>query len=70
MTQTALSPIERAVRDRWLGGAARVHYGRCDDCQQVVDENGKPQLVARQERCRRFQCLTCFDLNPTGGARR
>ena len=52
------------ARRRWLGGAARVHYGRCDGCQRVRDAAGRPLLVARQERARRFLCLLCFEFGP------
>lgn len=61
MSQLALSPIERAARNAWIGGAARVHYGRCESCGHVTDENDRPLLVARQERARRFLCLACWD---------
>lgn len=55
---------ERAARDRWLGNAARVHYGRCGGCDRVEDEHGKPLLVARQPYARRFLCLPCFEFGP------
>lgn len=57
----ALGRLERAARRQWLDGAAHVHYGRCDDCGRVRDENARPLLVARQPRRRKFECLECWD---------
>jgi hypothetical protein len=51
---------ERETRRQWTGGAARQHFGRCDDCGSTHDADSKPLLVARQARSRKFQCLNCF----------
>jgi hypothetical protein len=65
-----VTTLERETLTRWRGGAARIHYGRCDDCGRIRDDDGKPLLVARQERCRNFQCVGCYSLRPTGFAAR
>ena len=59
-----MDPFERAAHDRWVGNAARVHYGRCEGCNRVRDESGDALLVARQPRARRFLCLECFEFGP------
>ena len=56
-----LSPLERDALDRWRAGATHVHFGLCADCQRTHDDDGKPLLVARQARSRRFLCLSCWD---------
>lgn len=43
----------------WRGNAARLQHGVCEGC-------GAGGQVARQERSRKFQCIGCFALNPTG----
>jgi hypothetical protein len=62
--------LERETRIQWKGGAARLFYGRCDDCGRVNDDDGRALLVARQAGCRKFQCLGCYSLKPTGLAAR
>lgn len=59
--ETKLAPLERAAKTRWLKDAIHVHYGRCDECGKIRDGDGKPLLVARQPRARKFYCLPCFD---------
>ena len=61
----ALTPLEREARRRWRANAARVHYGRCDGCGRVRDEEGDLLLVARQPRAREFLCLLCFEFGPS-----
>lgn len=46
-------------RRQWKDGAARLHFGVCGKCGRVRDDNGKPLLVARQSRARRFLCFEC-----------
>ena len=57
------------ARRMWKTGAARLHFGSCHDCQRTRDADGRPLLVARQERCRLFLCFDCF-LARRGGSRR
>lgn len=64
----ALSPWERETRRRWLEGAAHVHYGVCGGCGRHQDENGRPLLVARQNRRRVFHCLECWEYGPPDDA--
>ena len=59
--------FERAARERWLGNAARVHYGRCEGCGRHRDKDDRPLLVARQPRARRFLCLDCHEFGPGAG---
>jgi hypothetical protein len=65
-----VTTLEQELRVRWKANAARLHYGACEDCGRTRDDDGRPLLVARQERGRRFQCLECFDRRPTGAAAR
>lgn len=65
----ALDRFEQAARGRWLGNAARVHYGRCDGCDETRDQDDRPLLVARQPFARRFLCLECFEFGPDQRAR-
>lgn len=64
-----MSRLERQVRDRWLYGgegvqaASHVHFGMCDSCGRVRDDDGRPLLVARRPGRRGFECLACFDLH-------
>lgn len=53
--------LEKLARKNWLDHAGHVHFGRCDVCKRVRDEDGKPLLVAKQERARKFECLDCWD---------
>lgn len=53
--------VDKSLERRtWKAGAARLHFGSCDDCHRVAGEDGRPLLVARQERCRLFLCFDCF----------
>jgi hypothetical protein len=57
----ALATSERSLARRtWKAGAARLHFGSCDDCHRTSSDDGRPLLVARQERCRLFLCFDCF----------
>lgn len=56
--------FERQARERWLGNAARAHYGRCEGCERVRDHDDRPLLVARQPRARRFLCFDCHEFGP------
>jgi len=48
------------ARRAWKTGAARLHFGSCDHCHRVAGDDGRPLLVARQERSRMFLCFECF----------
>lgn len=56
-----LSLLERQARRLWLENAAHVHFGRCSACGRTHDEQGRPLLVARQNRRRTFECLDCYE---------
>ena len=55
------SALEREARRRWLGEAADWRYGRCHICGRTHGEDGRPLLVARLPRSRKYQCLDCFE---------
>lgn len=58
---TALARSDLSLERRtWKAGAARLHFGSCDDCHRVAGDDGRPLLVARQERCRLFLCFDCY----------
>ena len=60
-----------AYRTLWRGGAARgPFFGSCDRCKRNRDDDGRPLLVARQERSRLFLCLGCFAPSLARGRRR
>lgn len=56
---TAVVDELRRARAEWLAGAARAHFGRCESCLRTHEANGRPLLVARQPRRRRFECFPC-----------
>ena len=50
-----------SARRLWARTAARgPRFGRCDRCGRLRDDDGRPLLVARRQRCRQFLCLSCF----------
>lgn len=58
-----MSDLEKRSYRIWIGGASHVHYGLCDVCQRTRnDDDDTPLLVARQERARKFLCLSCWDI--------
>jgi hypothetical protein len=56
-----LSRLERAARALWLESASHTHFGLCDGCGRTHDDEGRPLLVARQNRRRMFECLRCWE---------
>ena len=49
---------------RWLRGAAWFGFATCDGCGQTHDPfTGQRLLVARQPRCRKRLCLSCWARN-------
>jgi len=55
-----MSQLELTAHRRWLADASHVHFGRCSRCDRVRESDGKPLLVARQARARRFLCFVCW----------
>jgi hypothetical protein len=55
---TASELLDR--KERWKANASRAHFGGCAVCGRTMDDDGRPLLVARQERARRFLCLRCW----------
>jgi hypothetical protein len=51
---------QAAARAQWKLPAARLHFGTCAGCGRIRDDDGRPLLVARQERCRHFLCFPCW----------
>jgi hypothetical protein len=51
--------LEQTARRIWLESGAYQHYGRCDRCGRVRDENDRPLFVVGKRR--RMLCLDCFD---------
>ena len=49
-----------AERHCWKAKAARLHFGACAHCGRARNDDRRPLLVARQERCRRFLCFDCW----------
>jgi hypothetical protein len=47
----------RKVREAWTAFAVWVGYGICDSC-------GRPAHLARQPRCRKRECIECFEFGP------
>jgi len=48
------------ARRLWQANAARVHFGVCQGCGRSRNDEGRPLLVVRQEKARRFFCLACY----------
>lgn len=57
-----MNELERDAYRRWRAGASHIHFGLCHGCDRTHDAAGKPLLVARQRRARRFLCLQCWDM--------
>jgi hypothetical protein len=58
--QLALPVEEARLRMQWKTGAARLHFGSCNHCAATSTPDGRPLLIARQERSRLFLCFTCW----------
>ena len=49
-----MSALERKAKEQWLGFAAFIKFGICQQCSADT-------LVAKQPRAKHFLCLDCFD---------
>jgi hypothetical protein len=59
-SQLTLPLEDRRLRAQWKAGAARLHFGSCNHCAATEAEDGRPLLVARQDRSRHFLCFPCW----------
>lgn len=56
-----LDVATRVRRRTWYYGSARAKHGTCDTCGHDHGDDGRPLIVCRQFRCRKWQCFACFD---------
>ena len=57
-----MTDFELQAKIAWKLYAANIRFGLCATCKRTHNDDGTPLLVARQERCSRYECLACWDL--------